>query len=128
MATYRFMKTSTGATFFARIAVKVIPRRNDIVLIPSQLQTNQSTGNPMKPDWITAAREGVESALRIVAARSPGFSDAVSITCIEGTDADTTADAIKCAAFMATFEELLPHVTLPRISDDRPWRPVIDEP
>jgi hypothetical protein len=105
---YRFLQTKAGRTRFARVEVTVTPG-GDSVAVVNDLPEKTAPGSGelargLDPSWETAALDGIREALgRASRNGTPGTGCRVDLVRVIGSLVDTTPDAIRCAAALATW-------------------------
>lgn len=123
MSEYRLLKSKEGRCWFAKVAVRATQQAGDsrvLQAIPDKVKEDDGEVNMAScPSWVLAAVEGASEALA-VAELSRRITDhfLVEITRVVGSLVDTTEDAIKCAAALATWQTLFPtacHEAQPQI-------------
>ena len=128
---FRFLRTHQGVTSFARLVLEAVPSSSDeearFEIRPSAPTPGSGEVLPSEePAWFDAAQEGVELALeRLAAANISTKEFRIVLRKLITSPVDTSPDAVRCAACLATYELIAPDHEPPEISQDRPWRIIV---
>ena len=75
------------------------------------------------PDWIDAALEGAQLCAQTLVQQRRISGCQITLIRVMGTDCDTIAEDVFCAAALATWQALLPDTAVPTIDfTDGKWR------
>jgi hypothetical protein len=113
MSEFTLAKVKAGCFGFAKVEVRVSKQQGPAQVLES-LPQNVNEGlrevnRTIEPTWVQAALEGAAEALSVAETSENGTDHfLVEVTKIVGTIADTTADTVKCAAAMATWQAIFP--------------------
>lgn len=113
MTEYTLLKDADGSCSVATVALMAIPQAYDRRVFDAiRAKVNEDFGevsSSSHPSWCQAAIEGASEALA-AAERSERIDiwHRIEITKVAGTRVDTTDDAVRCAAAIATWQDLVP--------------------
>jgi hypothetical protein len=115
---YRFLKHTQGRCRFAAVAVEAVPAGDQMTVVdelPEQVRRAEGEVNRhSEPVWVAAALEGMREAASAVHPNGvAGTGFRLSLVRLVGTLADTTEDAVRCAAGLAAWRSLRPEGPAP---------------
>jgi hypothetical protein len=109
---HRFLRTKNGLSSFAHVEVDLTTCATEpLAIIDALPETpNASQGEVNRctaPAWVDAAVEGIRNAVgKAQSLGVPLDHEQVRLVKLLGTPADTRADAIQCAAALATWQAI----------------------
>lgn len=92
---YRFLRTQSGATSFARVTLSASPASEWCIEFDRVM--------PIVPAYLDALRDGIAIAVREYE-RLGGVPHRIEVDALQETPADTSPDAVRCAATVATWK------------------------
>lgn len=112
-------------SFFARVCVEVTPSSRGGVVInaisQSVIRSEGEVNAETHSDWVGAAMEGAKDTLRHLERLADPNSYTVKITKVIGLEVDTTEDAVRTAAALATWRAINPDSSEPKPVYDGHW-------
>src|SRR5262245_46356478 len=121
-ADFKLLTVVDGICHFARVRVVAEPQPSGLEVIealaPVMSAEDGEVDRRSEPGWIDAAVSGIrECGALLTAGHLSGCR--VSLAGVTGTVADTTADDVRCAAFLAAWQALVPGLALPDYVHDK---------
>jgi len=127
---HRFLHVHNGITSFAHVEVLAAEGTGEgpavVEDLPEHPRADEAEVNRRTAgSWVDAACDGIHQAVAVAESRGiPLHGWQFRLTRLLGTPVDTRADAVRCAALLATLAALGPPATLPAgkvVFDGRWW-------
>lgn len=125
IADYKLSSVKNGIGYFAFVVVEIEPfSEKSCVINAIGQQINRDSGEvnaETHSDWVSAAIEGAKDTLRHLESLANLNSYTVKITKVIGLETDTTEDAVRTAAALATWRAINPDSSEPKPVFDGHW-------
>jgi hypothetical protein len=126
-ADFKLLKVVDGICHFARVHVVAEPRLSGLEVVeeldPAHSTDDGEVDRRREPGWIDAAVSGITECGAALLAAGHVSGGKVCLKGVAGTVVDTTADDVRCAAYLAAWQALAPGLALPEYAHHNgTWR------